>query len=120
MGKAATEYETPIMASGTACRLNAKVNTAIEPGAKKDAIAVSTRSENCPIESASVRGTDSLSTSFIYPEASRIGMAAERSEKKNGTCKARCMAAPNTTPHASPGRPIRGYRTAMPKIIPRL
>jgi hypothetical protein len=65
IGKAATEYDIPIIPTGTDCRLYEKVKSDIEPCLKVDAIAMSAINARLLQDRVRVLGAESFTTFHI-------------------------------------------------------
>jgi len=121
VGKAASEYETPMMLKGTDCKLKEKLKTEIEPEMKKEAKEMRKSSASSFEDTVIVLGRDVKTIFFI-----KLHLTGKRnfgnifSLRIKGICMAKCKNAPRATPKPKPTRPKTGYRKMIPNIMPML
>jgi len=120
-GKIAVERERATVFTKIDDKLFAKLNTAIEPAIKVEAIAVITMVFNWPAARPKDLGAISFIV-FITPSCLKLKFNLYLNPEKinAGICIERCKTPPKTTPHASPTIPIFGTKNEIPIIIPIL
>jgi len=119
-GNAAVAYEAAISESGTACRFVASDSTVMLPSPSRAAMMVSRSAVTDPIASAKERGIESRITSQSTCGDGTTRRGKSRSPASTGIWINRCANAPATTPIPMPGSPYKGYRSAVPVMMPRL
>ena len=107
-GNAATAYEDPMSASGTASRFEAKVKTETAPVPILEAMDVSMSAVTEPIPSASDRGTESLITDTMVCILGRQRRGRTPASITTGIFTIRYATAPIMTPMPIPGSPQIG------------
>ena len=121
VGKAANEYETPMIDSGTDWRLIEKEKIEIEPAVIRDAIETRKMVATCVIDKVNVLGREILTTFLIETKSNkRDGLGKRPEVTTNGTCTRAWRRAPITTPIATPIIPSRSAKRIIPTIIPTL
>jgi len=120
-GKIAVERERATVFTKIAYKLFAKLNTAIDPAIKVEAIAVITIVFNWPAARPNDLGAISFIV-FITPSCLKLKFNLYLNPEKinAGICIERCKIPPRTTPHARPTIPILGTKNKMPVIMPIL
>src|SRR3990167_4263468 len=122
VGKAAREYETPMIERGTDWRLREKERTETEPAVISEAMETKKMVAILVIDKVSVRGREILITFPIVVKSSDLkeGLGKRPDANTNGTCTKTCRLAPSTTPIATPVIPNRSASRIIPTIMPAL
>src|SRR3989344_1688987 len=97
------------MVSGTACRLNPRLNIEIDPGDMSEAIPMSTNEEIWLADKVNIRGTVVNNITLILcQDIRKVKRGIRPSDAMNGTWMAMWRKAPTATPTARPGIPKAG------------
>ena len=121
VGKAAREYDTPIMESGTEEMFNEKVYMDMDPAAIREARETRKIVAIWFKDKLIVRGKESPTTRLMDAKLNRnLKRGKSPIFHTYGSCMAMWRSEPKDTPQATPMTPKRGASTRIPKIMAAL